>query len=143
MKNLFFVLTFLFLTACASPNKYRDFDYSYARSGGLSPIYENLLIKGHKVHYSFEGQNQKVKKDFRITSRELHRIETALEENKFRSIQEDYNKLYDNISTTINVKKGDNSGSKSDASNIMPKDKARWDSVVVVFHDIIQNNVKK
>lgn len=142
MKKLIFVFTLLLLTACATPNKYSDFDYSYARSGGLSPIYENLLIKGHKAHYSFEGQNQKIKKDFRITSQELREIENVLEDNNFRMIQEDYKKLYDHISTSISIKKGNNSGRKSDASYIMPKDKERWDKIVMVFQDIITEHVK-
>lgn len=141
MKHVIFVLAILLgLTSCAAPNKYSNFDYSYARSGGLVPVYENLLIKGHRVHYSFQTQNRKIKKDFKITNDELQTIERALSDNKFRMIQEDYKKLYDNISTSINVKKGENSGSKSDASLIMAPDQQRWNNVVKTFEDIITKN---
>lgn len=143
MKNLIIVITLFLITSCATTNKYSDYDYSYARNGGLSPIYENLLIKGHQAHYSFEDQNQKVKKDFRLSSAQLRGVENALDENNFRTIQEDYKKLYDNISTSINVKKGNNSASKSDASHIMPKDQQRWENVVFVFEEIINKNIKK
>ena len=66
MKNtLLFTLFILLLASCNSQKKYSDFDYSYSRSGGLSPIYENLWIKGKNAHYSFEGQGENVKKDFK------------------------------------------------------------------------------
>lgn len=142
MKKLIFVFLIMILAGCNSQIKYSDFDYSYARSGGISPIYENLLIKGNKAHYAFEGQGKINKKDFTLADQDLKNIEKVLTENNFNMIQEDYNKLYDNISVEINIKKGNNTGSKSDAAYIMKKDQQRWDNVVHVFEQLIDQNVK-
>ncbi len=142
MKKLIFVFLIIILAGCTSQNKYSDFDYSFARSGGYAPIYENLLIKGNKVHYSFEGHGKNIKKDFKLTTQDLKDIENVLTENRFRRIQEDYNKLYDNVSVKINVKKGNNTGSKSDASYIMKEDQQRWENIVTVFQQLIDRNIK-
>lgn len=140
MKNFILVLLLLVFSGCNTQKKFSDFDYSYSRSGGYAPIYENLLIKGNTVTYSFEGQGKKINKSFKISPEEVQKIENALTANNFRTIQEDYKKVYDNISIAINVKKGNNSASKSDASFIMKKDQERWNAVVAVFHDIINAN---
>ena len=144
MKKVIFVFLILILSACTTntnQKKYSDFDYSFARSGGLSPIYENLLIKGNKAHYSFEGQGKNIKKNFELTNDDLKNIEKVLTQNKFTRIQEDYRKLYDNVSVEINVKKGSNAGSKSDASLIMEKNKDHWDKIVNTFQQVIDSNV--
>lgn len=144
MKKVIFVFLILILSACTTntnQKKYSDFDYSFARSGGLSPIYENLLIKGNKAHYSFEGQGKNIKKNFDLTNDDLKNIEKVLTQNKFTRIQEDYRKLYDNISVEINVKKGSNAGSKSDASLIMEKNKDHWEKIVNTFQQVIDSNV--
>lgn len=141
MKKIIALFIFVILAACNSQKKYSDFDYSYSRSGGFAPIYENLLIKGNNAHYSFEGQGKKFKKDFKITSEERKKIENALSQNIFRMIREDYQKVYDNISTSINVKIGKQSGSKSDASMIMEGDKNRWNNITSVFQEIIKNKI--
>ena len=145
MKKLIFVFLIIILAGCASntnQKKYSDFDYSFARSGGISPIYENLLIKGNKAHYSFEGQGKNIKKDFTLTNDDLKNIENILTQNKFRRIQEDYRKLYDNVSVEITVKKGSNAGSKTDASLIMEKNKDDWEKIVNTFQEVINTNVK-
>lgn len=129
-------------TTTTNQKKYSDYDYSFARSGGISPIYENLLIKGNKAHYSFEGQGKNIKKDFTLSSEVLQNIENTLTENKFTRIQEDYKKLYDNISIEINIKRGSNAGNKSDASLIMKKNKDHWDKIVNTFQQVIDMNVK-
>lgn len=139
MKNLIILFILAILTGCSTQNKYSNFDYSFARSGGFAPMYENLLIKGNKVHYSYERQNTKIKKDFSISDAELKNIEEVLTANKFRFIQEDYKKLYDNISTIVTVKKGENSATKSNASQIMESDQQRWDNVTAVFQQIIDS----
>lgn len=141
MKKIIALFIFVILAACNTQKKYSDFDYSYSRSGGFAPIYENLLIKGNNAHYSFEGQGKKFKKDFKITSEERKTIENALSQNNFRMIREDYQKVYDNISTSINVKIGKQSGSKSDASMIMEGDKNRWNNITSVFQEIIKNKI--
>ena len=141
MKKIIAIFVFVILAACNSQKKYSDFDYSYSRSGGLAPIYENLLIKGNSVHYSFEGQGKNIKKDFKITTEERKKIENVLSQNNFRMIREDYQKVYDNISTSINVKIGNQSGSKSDASLIMEGDQKRWNNVTAVFQEIINNKI--
>ncbi|MDN5578803.1 MAG: hypothetical protein L0G11_05590, partial [Chryseobacterium sp.] len=141
MKKIIAIFVFVILAACNTQKKYSDFDYSYSRSGGFAPIYENLLIKGNNAHYSFEGQGKKFKKDFKITSEERKKIENALSQNNFRMIREDYQKVYDNISTSINVKIGKQSGSKSDASMIMEGDKNRWNNITSVFQEIIKNKI--
>lgn len=141
MKKIIALFIFVILAACNSQKKYSDFDYSYSRSGGFAPIYENLLIKGNNAHYSLEAQGKKFKKDFKITSEERKKIENALSQNNFRMIREDYQKVYDNISTSINVKIGKQSGSKSDASMIMEGDKNRWNNITSVFQEIIKNKI--
>ena len=144
MKKAIFVFLIMILAGCASSSnqkKYSDFDYSFARSGGLSPIYENLLIKGNKAHYSFEGHGKNIKKDFTITNEDLKNIENTLTQNKFTRIQEDYRKLYDNISVEINIKKGNNAGSKTDASLIMEKNKDQWEKIVNTFQQVIDSKV--
>ncbi len=142
MKKVIFFLLIFVVTGCASKNIYSDFDYGFARSGGFAPIYENLVIKGHNAHYSFEGQGKKIKKDFAISKADLTKIEQVLTENEFRKIQEQYNKLYDNIAVEINVKKGNNSGNKNDNSLIMEKDQQKWNNIVAVFQEIINKNIK-
>ena len=141
MKKIIAIFVFVILAACNSQKKYSDFDYSYSRSGGLAPIYENLLIKGNSVHYSFEGQGKNIKKDFKITTEERKKIENVLSQNNFRMIREDYQKVYDNISTSINVKTGNQLGSKTDASLIMEGDQKRWNNVTAVFQEIINNKI--
>ena len=137
MKRFVAFCFLVLLTACTSQNKYSDFDYSYSRSGGYAPIYENLWIKGNTAQYSFEGEGKKVKKAFKISSEDLLKIENTLNQQNFRTIKEDYKKVYDHISISINAKMGNNSASKSDASLIMSEDKARWEAVVKAFQEII------
>ena len=130
------------LVSCNSQKVYSDFDISYSKSGGFAPIYENLLIKGNNAHYSFEGQGKKLKQDFKISDEDLKNLDNTLSQNNFRKIQEDRKKIYDNISTSINVKNGPNEGSKTDASSIMHNFKTNWTSITNAFQDIINNNVK-
>ncbi|MGZ5197383.1 MAG: hypothetical protein ACXWVZ_05645 [Kaistella sp.] len=143
MKRFIAFFVLLALASCTTQKKYTDFDYSYSRSGGLSPIYENLWITGNSARYTFEGQGKNVKKDFKISPEELKNIQNALEQNNFRMIQEDYRKLYDYISTSIIVKRGNQSASKSDASYIRESDKARWEYVVNTFRQIIESKVSE
>lgn len=141
MKKLFVLFILAVLASCNANKKYSDFDYSFARHGGYAPIYENLWIKGNTAHYSFEGEGKKMKKDFKVSGEELKNIEDALTKNSFGTIREDLKKVYDYRSTSINVKKGPNSGSKSDASFIMENDRPRWNNIVNVFQQIIDSNV--
>ncbi|SDQ13224.1 hypothetical protein SAMN05421664_0659 [Chryseobacterium soldanellicola] len=131
------------LVSCNSQKVYSDFDISYSKSGGFAPIYENLLIKGNNAHYSFEGQGKKFKQDFKISNEDLKNLDNILSQNNFRKIQEDHKKVYDNVATTINVKKGPNEGSKNDASLILPNYKTNWTNITNAFQEIINNNVKK
>jgi len=140
MKNLVLMLLMVLLTACKSHKKYTDYDYSFSRSGGNKPFYENLWIKGNTANYSMDREGKKVEKKFTLSDETLQNIETTLSANKFRMIEEDRQKVYDNVSTIIVVKKGDNSASKSNASFIMKKDQQRWDQVVEVFRQIIEAN---
>ena len=140
MKNLVLMLLMVLLTACNSHKKYTDYDYSFSRSGGNKPFYENLWIKGNTANYSMDREGKKVEKKFTLSDETLKNIETTLSANKFRMIEEDRQKVYDNVSTIIVVKKGDNSASKSNASFIMKKDQQRWDQVVEVFRKIIEDN---
>lgn len=143
MKNVLFVFIFLIFANCNTQKKYSDFDYSFSRSGGKIAIYENLLIKGNNAHYSLDGPEKKMKKDFTLSDDELKRIENILSQNDFRKIQEDYKKVYDHVSTAINVKNGPNSGRKSDASFIMEKDKKRWKAILNTFEQIINTNIQE
>ncbi|MBH1959106.1 MAG: hypothetical protein I8H68_03245 [Flavobacteriia bacterium] len=143
MKRFIAFFVLMALAACTPQKKYNDFDYSYSRSGGLSPIYENLWIKGNNAHYSFEGQGKNIKKDFTLSKDELSNIQNVLEQNKFRMIQEDYKKLYDYISTSIIVKIGSQSASKSDASYIMEADKSRWENVANTFRKLIDSKTSE
>ena len=141
MKKLILVFLMIILAGCNSQKKYVNFDYSFARSGGISPIYENLLIKGNKAYYSYEGQGKIIKKDFTLSNEDLLLIEQTLTENNFRKIQEDYKKLYDNSTIEITVKSGNNSGNKSNASLIMKKNQQQWDNIVTVFQQMIDRNI--
>lgn len=131
------------LVSCNSQKVYSDFDISYSKSGGFAPVYENLLIKGNNAHYSFEGQGKKFKQDFKISDEDLKKLDNILSQNNFRKIQEDHKKIYDNVATAVNVKKGPNEGSKSDASLILPNYKTNWANITNAFQEIINNNVKK
>lgn len=136
MRKFFLVFIFLILVSCNTQKQYTDFDISYARSGGYAPIYENLIIKGNKLHYSLEGQGKNIKKDLKISDGEVKRILTVLEENKFNTIREDNKKLNDHITTIISIKVGKNIGAKSDASLIIPADTPRWDHINQAFTDL-------
>lgn len=131
------------LVSCNSQKMYSDFDISYSKSGGFAPVYENLLIKDNTAHYSFEGQGKKYKQDFKIADEDLKKLDKVLSQNNFRRIEENRQKIYDNIATSINVKKGANEGSKTDASSIMPNFKTNWSNITNAFQEIINNNVKK
>lgn len=128
--------------SCNSQKIYTDFDISYSKSGGYAPIYENLLIKGNNVNYSFEGHEKKIKTSFKLTDEEIQNLNQILTQNNFRQIAEDHKKVYDRIAITIHVKKGENSASKTDAGFIMPQHKNNWDQVVNAFQEIISKNVK-
>lgn len=142
MKKIFSVFLILtFLISCNSQKAFSEFDFSYSKSGGKLSVYENLLIKDNKVYYSLESNGKKTRKKFKITDAELQNIDKVLGENQFRKIIEDRKKIYDRPSVIITVKKGENSGSKTDASLIMAVDQTKWENVVEVFQKIIDNNV--
>ncbi|WP_294302312.1 hypothetical protein [uncultured Chryseobacterium sp.] len=144
MKRIVEILfALILLVSCNSQKVYSDFDISYSRSGGFAPVYENLLIKGNKAHYSFEGQGKKYKQDFEVSGQELKSLETTLSQNNFRRIQEDHKKIYDHISTSVNIKKGPNEGSKTDASSIMPNYRTNWSNITTTFQELINTHVKK
>lgn len=144
MKRILEILfALIVLVSCNSQKVYSDFDISYSKSGGFAPIYENLLIKGNSAHYSFEGQGKKYKQDFDVSDQDLKNIETILAKNNFRRIQEDHKKIYDHISTSVNIKKGPNEGSKTDASSIMPNYRTNWSNITNAFQELINTHVKK
>ncbi|MBQ0151572.1 MAG: hypothetical protein KBS61_01595 [Chryseobacterium sp.] len=143
MKNaVLSLLVILFTLSCNSQKVYSDFDISYSKSGGTVPTYENLLIKGNSAHYSFEGPENKTKQNFKITAEEVDHLNKTLSDNQFRNILEDRKKLYDKVATSISVKTGANTGSKTDASLIMPKYKANWENITNAFQEIINKNIK-
>lgn len=142
-KILGILFAIIVLVSCNSQKVYSDFDISYSKSGGVAPIYENLLIKDNNVHYSFEGQGKKFKQDFKISNEDLKKLDQVLSQNNFRRIQEDRKKLYDHVSTSVNIKKGPNEGSKTDASMIMPNYQTNWKNILAAFQEIINTNVKK
>lgn len=143
MKKILGVfLIMITILSCNSQKVYQDFDISYSKSGGYAPTYENLLIKGNDVHYSFEGQGKKIKKSFKVSNEDLKNLEETLSKNNFRKIQEDHKKIYDNVTTSVNIKKGVNEGSKNDGSMIMPNYKTNWENITAEFQKLINNNVK-
>lgn len=142
-KILGILFSIIVLVSCNSQKVYSDFDISFSRSGGYAPLYENLLVKGNNAHYSFDGQGKKYKQDFKISDEDLKKLDQVLSQNNFRRIQEDHKKLYDNVTTSINVKKGPNEGSKTDASMILPNYTTNWNNITSAFQEIINNNVKK
>jgi len=143
MKKLIAILFLIMITfSCNSQKVYSDFDISYSKSGGFAPIYENLLIKGNEVHYSFEGQEKKIKTTFKLTNEEIQNLNQVLTQNNFRHIAEDHKKIYDRVAISINVKNGENSANKTDASMIMPQSQKNWDQIVNAFQNIISKNVK-
>ncbi|PQA93373.1 hypothetical protein SAMN05421796_105161 [Chryseobacterium piscicola] len=142
MKKILSVLLILtFLISCNTQKAFSEFDFSYSKSGGHMPTYENLLIKDNKVYYSIHSQDKKTKKRFKISEAEAQSVEKTLSDNQFRKIIEDRKKIYDRASVTITVNKGQNTGSKSDASLIMAVDQRKWENIVEVFQKIIDNNV--
>ena len=143
MKKILGVfLIMITILSCNSQKVYQDFDISYSKSGGYAPTYENLLIKGNDVNYSFEGQGKKIKKSFKVSNEDLKNLEETLSKNNFRKIQEDHKKVYDNVTTLINIKKGVNEGSKNDGSMIMPNYKTNWENITAEFQKLINNNLK-
>ncbi|PIF44595.1 hypothetical protein CLU96_1572 [Chryseobacterium sp. 52] len=142
-KILGILFAVIVLVSCNSQKVYSDFDISYSKSGGTTPMYENLLIKGNNAHYSIESQGKKHKQDFKISNEDLKKLDQTLSQNNFRRIEEDRKKLYDNVTTAINIKKGPNEGSKTDASLMMPNFKTNWNNILNAFQEIINNNVKK
>lgn len=144
MKRILEILfALVILGSCNSQKVYSDFDISYSKSGGFAPIYENLLIKENHAHYSFEGQGKKYKQDFEVSEQEMKNLEATLSRNNFKRIQEDHKKIYDHIATSINVKKGPNEGSKTDASDVMPNYRTNWTNITSAFQEIINTHVKK
>ena len=143
MKKLIAILFLIMITvSCNSQKVYSDFDISYSKSGGYAPIYENLLIKGNDAHYSFEGPGKKIKTSFKLTNEEIQNLNQVLTQNNFRHIAEDHKKIYDRVAVSINVKNGENSANKTDASMIMPQFQKNWDQIVNTFQNIISKNVK-
>lgn len=143
MKKLIAILFAIMITvSCNTQKVYSDFDISYSKSGGYAPMYENLFIKGNDVHYSFESQGKKNKATFKLTNEEIQNLNQILSQNNFRHIAEDHKKVYDRVAVSINVKNGENSANKTDASMIMPQYKKNWDQVVDAFQQIISKNVK-
>lgn len=143
MKKLIAILFLIMITvSCNSQKVYSDFDISYSKSGGYAPIYENLLIKGNDAHYSFEGQEKKIKTSFKLTNEEIQNLNQVLTQNNFRHIAEDHKKIYDRVAVSINVKNGKNSANKTDASMIMTQSQKNWDQIVNTFQNIISKNVK-
>lgn len=138
MKYLFTLLCALLVLSCTSRDLYRDYDISFSRSGGLSPVYENFLINGKEAHYSIEGQGKNFKKNFRITAAELSDLQAILKENNFRHIQTDHRKLYDHITTSITVKTGSESAVKNDGSGIQPADQQRWENITRAFEGLAE-----
>lgn len=144
MKRILGILfAIIVLISCNSQKIYSDFDVSYSKSGGFAPVYENLIIKDNTAHYSFEGHGKKYKQEFKISHEDLKKLDDVLSKNNFRKIEEDHQKIYDNIATSINVKKGPNEGSKTDASSVMPNFKTNWANITSAFQEIINTNVKK
>lgn len=141
-KILGIILVILFAVSCNNQKIYSDYDISFSRSGGFAPTYENLLIKNYKAFYSFEGQEKKVKKTFKVSDSEIKNLNEVLSKNNFRQIQEDHKKMYDNITTSINIKKGVNEGSKNDGSAIMPDYENNWRNIVTAFQEIINKKIK-
>lgn len=139
LLSIFLIITILI--SCNSQKAFSEFDYSYSKSESSASRYENLLIKGNNVLYSLESKDKKTKKKFKISDADLQNISTILDENQFRKILEDRKKIYNKPTTIITVKKGENSGSKTDASLIMAVDQTKWENVVEVFQKIIDNNV--
>lgn len=143
MKKLFAVLIILFLASCSSRrNAFEDYDISYARSGGASPVYENFFIRGNSASYFYEGQGKKFSKNVKLSSAETQKLLATIEKNKLSSVREDFKKFYDHTATTIKVK--DLNIIKTDGSGIMPQDAARWNNVVAAFEELITSkNLRK
>ncbi|WP_144282146.1 hypothetical protein [Chryseobacterium echinoideorum] len=141
-KILGIILMLLFAVSCNNQKMYSDYDISFSRSGGFAPTYENLLIKNNKAYYSFEGQEKKIKRKINISDSEIKNLNDILSKNNFRQIQEDHKKIYDNITTSVNIKKGTNAGSKNDGSAIMPNYEKNWGNIVTAFQKIINKKIK-
>lgn len=144
MKNWIVFLLILVLASCNSQKKYSDFEISYSRSGGMNPIYENMLIKGNKINYSFEGQGEKYTKKAKISTAEKQKLYNVAKINDLKNIQDDVLKLYDNITTTIKIKGNSFDVFKNDGSGIRPGYETKWQNVVNEFEALIKSkNLRK
>lgn len=144
MKNWIVFLLILALASCNSQKKYSDFQISYSRSGGMNPIYENMLIKGKKINYSFEGQGEKYTKKANISTAEKQKLYDVAKINDLKNIQDDVLKLYDNITTTIKIKGNGFDIFKNDGSGIRPGYETKWQNIVNEFEALIKSkNLRK
>ncbi len=144
MKNWIAFLLILALSSCNSQKKYSDFEISYSRSGGLSPVYENMLIKGNRINYSFEGKGEKFVKKEKISDAEKQKLYNTAKANDLKNIQEDVLKMYDNITTTIKMKGTSSDIFKNDGSGITPAYQTKWNNIVKEFEALIQSkNLRK
>ena len=139
MKRLLLLLiAVLGLTSCNSQKIFEEYDISYSRSGGLAPIYENMLIKGQTVHYFYEGHGKKYNKKSTLSQKEKTALYQAIESNKLSTIREDYKKVYDHITTTVKVRTPREDIYKNDGSFIMPQDQKRWENIVGAFEALVE-----
>lgn len=143
MKKILSLFTFaLLLMSCGTSKDFTDYELSYSRSGGLSPVYENFVISGNNAKFYYEGRAQKYSTQTRISAREKAALYSILEDSRIAFIREDHRKIYDGITTTVKVKK--DQIIKSDGSGIMPQDAARWENIVNAFENLItKNNLRK
>lgn len=137
MKRFTVLLTLIILTGCASKPDFENYEYSYSKSGGLAPTYENLFLAGREGQYFYEGQNRKYSKSLKLTRAEQNTLATAIASNRLQTVREDYKKFYDFVATTIKVKNPNIR--KTNGSGIMPQDQQRWQNVVDAFEKIIND----
>lgn len=144
MKKLIVLFFAMLLVSCNSHKVFTNYDLSYSRSGGYAPIYENLLINGSTANYFYEAQGKKYSKRVNITNAEKQKLYDAINKNDMKSIREDIKKVYDNITTTVKMKRNGDEIFKDDGSFIVPEHQQRWDNIVAEFENfIVSKNLRK
>lgn len=140
MKKLLFFTLLILLVGCQNKRSiFEQYEISYSRSGGYAPIYENLLIKENTAYFFYEGRGSKYEQKVKISPSEKNQLLSALEKNNISGIRADNKKVYDNITTTVKLKRADTSIFKDDGSFIIPEHQARWANITSAFESFIKS----
>lgn len=135
----------LVLGACGgSPKIFRDYELSYSRSGGESPFYENVFVKGETLYYFYQKGKERYRRKAAVSAEEKRALYEAVERNRLAGVREDHKKFYNHLTTSIKVRLADRTVFRDNGSGIRAEDAARWANVVAAFEGFIESkNIRK